>query len=34
MPYGQSFNDTLTNDIFSFEQKGPGIWYSNFVVYM
>ena len=26
---GQSFNYTLTNDIVSFEQLGPGVWGEN-----
>ena len=25
----QNFNDTLTNDIISFEQLGPGVKYKN-----
>ena len=28
----QSFNDTLTNDIVSFEQLGPGLFYVFWVM--
>ena len=28
----QSFNDTLTNDIVSFEQLGPGLYTLNFLL--